>query len=134
MKETKFKVYYKGKLNGYERLTVDENEIYWEWMCLELNPEGREDWNRGVYPNYFLYQREQYIGMNDKNGKEIYTGDIMKGVIDDEEIIGDVFYDILQFNLNCNYDSEYNTLLLFDANEVGEVIGNLHENPDLLTN
>ena len=71
----------------------------------------------------------QYTGVNDKNGKEIYEGDIIK------------------YGLSANYDDHY-LFVTFDAEKAafyagspslqnvgryGEVIGNKYENPELFT-
>jgi len=70
----------------------------------------------------------QFIGLHDKNGKEIYEGDVARNR--DGEI-GEVkfhnacykFYTVNDFF----YMSEYNTVLEM------EVIGNIYENKELLT-
>lgn len=66
----------------------------------------------------------QYTGLKDKNGKEIYEGDITT----DGDMICRVEYDVPVFTLkSISNGNDYNPFY-----ENLEVIGNIYENPELL--
>lgn len=73
---------------------------------------------------------EQFTGLVDKNGVEIYEGDIIKYA----NLNYKVFFEHYQWVALCPYYHKYHPprLEYFSRAAAGEVIGNIHENPELL--
>lgn len=74
----------------------------------------------------------QYTGLNDKNGKEIYEGDIVKVFTNKEWRIGIIIYEHSGFTIDVtnNKELEYGRTSIIE--NLTEVIGNIYDNPELL--
>ena len=93
-----------------------------------------EDLERGVYlptkDNDLVFM--QYTGLIDKNGKEIYEGDIIRHFKRDKDKLLEV--EISPMHGVCAYKGYGKTLLIGKSKPhlYYEVIGNIYENPELL--
>ena len=82
------------------------------------------------------YVWEQFTGLKDVDGKDIYEGDIVHGYDQepdrDDGYIGSSVTDVVNFKYGAFWigDSWYKTMVMTPP--IVEVIGNVHENPELL--
>ena len=78
----------------------------------------------------------QYTGLTDKNGAKIFEGDIVKaqdnvfGSVFCDGIVGTVTFEETAFFIET--PNVIDTVYLFNECAVYEVIGNIHDNPELL--
>lgn len=72
----------------------------------------------------------QFTGLHDKNGKEIWEGDIIRQKLGPKiaDVIGPVFFIDGCFRIEYGDDS----FDMVDRSDTNEVLGNIYENPDLL--
>ena len=84
-------------------------------------------------PNYVIWS--QFTGLKDKNGKEIYEGDILEAKMKDF-----IFHSTIEMGFSPTDGNEYGWHWKDGApirpvdmiDERMEIIGNLYENPELL--
>ena len=120
-REIKFDVMLNNKHFGYELLSESGE---WMWCVDELNPDKGIRWTFGVITGNGLIRR-QYTGLKDKNGVEIYEGDI-------DSFGWIVCFEHGVFCIKQTINSE--TFIPIHETTIREVKGNIYQHPELLTN
>jgi len=104
---------------------------------------GNGGWFNIIHKEYVRPETVgQYTGMENKEGKELYEGDIISfqgfdtssGELKTDILkteIGVVKYVPSEFIVECNSNSYSLTTLIWDDSEY-KIIGNIHESPELL--
>lgn len=132
MREFKFRAWDKinkrlEEIDGYDLYLADGNvyEVYPDSFGYECAFEKKNVSDR--------YEIMQYTGIKDKNGKEIYEGDIAIANLKYFDIKNKkckVIFKNGSFGLQYGYcDDYFKSFLAWDDYEV---IGNIYENPELL--
>ena len=130
MRDIKFRAW-GNRQNKY--LNPDDVSIRADGFITIFNVDGKH--SRAVQPPGDLLSPwfiiEQYTGLKDKTGTEIYEGDIVKVEGDGEIYRVEWIYS--GFGLEPRYNSpHYPVLGNVELRRKIEVIGNIHENPGLL--
>lgn len=109
-------------------LTMDKNgEMFVMWQQVTDLPDGKLESSGG------LNNLMQYTGLKDKNGIEIYEGDIVNCI--ECECCGYIGWNDSEAGFYFNIlleDGRYEEEQLYDYVDELEVIGNIYENHELL--
>ncbi len=125
MREIKFRAWDKE-----EKKLSYVSEIYWSSSEICIWREKNDDYELLPWDDRLILM--QYTGIKDKNGKEIFEGDIVR-FGNHTNIIAPVVYEGSMFLPDDKYTKGKMTSSLgFYAESELEVLGNIYENPDLL--
>lgn len=136
MRKIKFRAWDKE----YEKMTYfdDVDYQYTPPLVFRLDQVFKKDCNYDDYEDFEyndvtdIVEVMQYTGLHDKNGKEIYEGDIVK-----VRRYSSFETEVVKFDKGCfyagmHYGSSTRTTLKLIQPKMTEVIGNIYENKELL--
>lgn len=129
MREIKFRAWDGGQNKYYTAEEMAKDQLTLLPTGKFINVNSRDGRLSQVYGNMIP---EQFIGLSDKNGKEIYEGDILR---DKDGHTGEVKYipEHAAFIIREVNPHRYNSILCGNGQMISTVIiGNIHENPELM--
>ena len=117
MRDLKFRCYYDNKMHKVRSL---------DFSYKKINLLGAD------IINFEDGKIMQYTGLKDKNGVEIYEGDIVKIKSNPLDMIGYIIYDEYDLAFELRDDENESQECLWYQEQELEVIGNIYDNPELL--
>ncbi|RPI78149.1 MAG: hypothetical protein EHM45_06475 [Desulfobacteraceae bacterium] len=125
MREIKFRAWHSGMKKMFSAEEMAEDQLTLLPTGKFINVHGQNTRLSTIFSHEQMLP-EQFTGLRDKNGKEIYEGDVIEWLN-------------LRFEITLNNHHGYRFMVGVDQinrayAERSEIIGNIHENPELLEN
>ena len=128
--KTKYRVWCEFTIDGEKHCEMAGPE---NWFLLtqtgNLMSHGPMSFDPNVEKKYDKLVVEFYAGLKDKNGNEIYEGDILYLVYETLELTGKVEQE--ENGKWILYKDKGNFVGVYNNKDRVEIIGNIHENPEL---
>ena len=131
MEKIKFKAYSKITKEIYDLICID-----FSLQQVIVNDESESEYSTWMKLSEFILM--QFTGLKDKNGKEIYEGDIVSfesvdcGGVTFKQIFKVIFYEA-RFGLQTIKSHVFkNNAIIGMYNDKIEVVGDIHTTPELL--
>lgn len=123
MREIKFRMWNESNSSRFFYDTDNVMECLKQQIIFNANSLDKMGYNHTGNGNYF----EQFTGLKDKNGKDIYEGSIFK-CLDGKN------RELIYANGCFGFEGTISTVVHQGSFELSqeEIIGNIHENPELL--
>lgn len=126
----KFRIWYVDESRFVKSVYHDHSDCYIFINAMYGNPVILSKYGEEVELDEKKYIVQQYTGLNDKSGKEIYEGEIVRANKQNETLIGFVQYDVL-YGGNRLIASDILSFTFYQLTDL-QVIGNIFNNQELL--
>ena len=117
MREIKFRAWFKNEYIAGIMHEFGLGQDYFKLSAIDIETNEYENWTFEISDAIAIMQ---YTGLKDKNGKEIYEGDIVKSD----------YYHFNRITVEWNTEHWHPFSYQYGARHF-EIIGNIYENPEL---